>query len=89
MVDQPRRQRQEHELPVAELAVNMPTTRPRRATNQRVAMIAPSTRAVIPVPMPTTMPHSSTRCYICVITSASKSPETMSVIAAITIRRTP
>ncbi len=67
----------------------MPTTRPRRATNQRVAMIAPSTSAVMPVPMPTTIPHSTTRCHTCVIVSASSSPDTMKPIAAMTTRRTP
>jgi len=44
--------------PVAELAVSSPITNPRRVENQRVAMVAPSTRAVRPVPNPTTMPHS-------------------------------
>ena len=52
----------------------MPTTRPRRATNQRVATVAPSTSAVMPVPMPTTTPHSSTSCQTCVIASEATRP---------------
>ena len=48
--------------PVATLAVRMPTTRPRRASNQRAATVALSTSAVMPVPMPTTTPHSRINC---------------------------
>ena len=45
--------------PVALLAVSMPTTRPRRSANQRVATVAPRTSATMPVPRPTTTPQSA------------------------------
>ena len=62
--------------PVATLAVRMPTTRPRRATNQRAAIVAPSTSAVMPVPSPITTPHSSISCQTCVMNSDATRPET-------------
>ena len=61
--------------PVATLAVRMPTTRPRRATNQRAEIVAPSTSAVMPVPRPITTPHSSTRCQTCVMNSEATRAE--------------
>ena len=67
----------------------MPSTSPRRAVNQRVATIALSTSAVMPVPTPTTIPHSATSCQSRLIASASNKPETISAIAASTTRRTP
>ena len=74
--------------PVATLAVMMPTTSPRRATNQRVAMVAPSTSAVMPVPMPMTTPHSSISCQTFVMASEATSAETtMSCAASVTLRR--
>ncbi|MNW05236.1 hypothetical protein D3C71_2014540 [compost metagenome] len=48
--------------PVALLAVISPTTSPRRLSNQRVATVAPSTSAVMPVPTPSTTPQIATRC---------------------------
>ena len=75
--------------PVAVLAVSMPTTRPRRWTNQRVATVAPSTRAVIPVPRPTTIPHSRMSCHTSVIASEPTSPAMMNSRAALTTRLMP
>ena len=44
-------------------------TRPRRSANQRVATVAPSTSATIPVPKPTITPQSATSCQTSVIAS--------------------
>ena len=74
--------------PVATLAVRMPTTRPRRATNQRAAIVAPNTSAVIPVPIPMTTPHSNINCQTSVIASEASRPETTtSCAASVTLRR--
>ena len=66
---------------MAELAVSSPTTRPRERENQRVAIVAPSTSAVRPVPAPSTTPQSSTRCQTRVIASEARSPEAIRAIA--------
>jgi hypothetical protein len=42
--------------PLAVPAVNTPVTKPRRATNQRLATEAASTVAMQPEPMPTSTP---------------------------------
>ncbi len=60
--------------PVAELAVNTPMTRPRRAVNQRLATTAPSTSAVMPVPKPSTTPQRMNKCQSCVACVASAMP---------------
>ena len=74
--------------PVATLAVRMPTTRPRRAANQRAATVAPSTSAVMPVPRPITTPHSSINCQIFVMNSDATRPETTTSKAdSVTLRR--
>ncbi len=49
--------------PVAPAAVRMPITRPRRATNQRLAMVAAKTRAIDPVPTPTSRPQVISSCH--------------------------
>ena len=73
--------------PVATLAVRMPTTSPRRAANQRAAMVAPSTSAVMPVPMPITTPHSSINCQTFVMASEVTSAEaTTSSADSVTLR---
>ena len=73
---------------MATLAVRMPTTRPRRATNQRAAIVAPSTSAVMPVPSPITTPHSSIRCQTCVIASEATRPDTtINSANSVTLRR--
>ena len=66
--------------PVATLAVRMPTTRPRRAVNQRAATVAPSTSAVMPVPIPTTTPHSSISCQTFVMASEAPAPRPRSAM---------
>ena len=74
--------------PVATLAVRMPTTSPRRAANQRAAMVAPNTSAVMPVPMPITTPHSSINCQTFVMASDVTSAEaTISSADSVTLRR--
>ena len=74
--------------PVATLAVRMPTTSPRRAANQRAAIVAPRTSAVMPVPSPITTPHSNTNCQTCVIASDATRPDTtMSSADSVTLRR--
>ena len=74
--------------PVATLAVRMPTTSPRRAENQRAAIVAPNTSAVMPVPMPITTPQSSISCQTWLIASEARSPDmTISCAATVTLRR--
>ena len=75
--------------PVALLAVSMPTTRPRRSTNQRVAMVAPSTSATMPVPSPTRTPQSATSCQSWVMAIEARMPATTMPIAVTTTGRTP
>ena len=53
--------------PVALAAEKMPVTSPRWVWNHRLATIAPSTRAIAPVPMPMNTPQSSHSCHGCVI----------------------
>jgi hypothetical protein len=43
-------------------APNMPITRPRRVTNQRVATVAPNTPEMMPVPTPLTPPQRIANC---------------------------
>ena len=45
--------------PVEFAAVSSPTTSPRRATNQRLAIDAASTGATAPVAAPPTSPHTT------------------------------
>ena len=73
--------------PVALLAVSRPTARPRRAENQRVATVAPSTSAVMPVPRPTTTPHDSTNCQTTPIKIVPMMPATISATAKPTTAR--
>jgi hypothetical protein len=74
--------------PVATLAVRMPTTSPRRAANHRVATVAPSTSAVMPVPIPIKTPHSSIRCQTFVMASeASSAKTTINCAVSVTLRR--
>ena len=49
--------------PVALLAVRMPITVPRFVSNQRLTIVAPATRLMLPAPMPTMPPHSSKNCH--------------------------
>ena len=75
--------------PVAVLAASRPSTRPRRAVNQRLATVAPSTMAVMPVAKPTIRPQVSQSCQISVMNVASPSPAMMSASAVQTTARTP
>ncbi len=75
--------------PVALLAVSIPTTRPRRALNQRVATVAPSTSAVMPVPRPTTTPQNARRCQTSRIAIVPTMPIEISATAKATTARTP
>src|ERR1700742_673643 len=60
--------------PVALAAVSTPVTRPRRASNQRVATVATKPIEIEPVPMPTSTPHSSTSCQLAVMSTLSADP---------------
>jgi hypothetical protein len=75
--------------PVALLAVSRPTASPRRAENQRVATVAPSTSAVMPVPRPTTTPHDRTNCQRPPMTIVPRIPATTSATAKLTTARRP
>ena len=75
--------------PVELAAEKTPTTTPRCRTNQRLATIAPKTRASEPVPMPTAKPHNSHSCQALVITRVSPEPTATRASAAATTRRTP
>ena len=74
---------------MALLAVINPTISPRRAVNHRVATVAPSTSAVMPVPTPTTTPQSSISCQSSVMTSDPPMPSAISTSAVATTRRSP
>ncbi|MHC2737492.1 hypothetical protein ACVMFA_003263 [Bradyrhizobium liaoningense] len=53
-----------------------------------VAIVAPSTRAVMPVPIPITTPHSAMSCQTSVMPSESTSAETtISCATSVTLRR--
>ena len=71
------------------LAVNTPMTSPRRAANQRATTVAPSTRAVAPLPVPTTTPHSKISCQDRVISGVRATPYAMQPSAMSIVRRSP
>ena len=75
--------------PVANAAENTPVTSPRRATNQRLATIAPNTRAIAPAPTPTSRPQSAISCQAWVISRVSPEPVAISSSATATTRRMP
>ncbi len=54
-------------VPVAVEAVSRPSIRPRRATNQRLTTVAPSTMATAPEPKPAMTPQVATYCQACVM----------------------
>ena len=73
--------------PVAPLAVSRPITRPRRWTNQRLATIAPSAKAVEPVPNPTIRPQSRSSCQeACIAVVRLMAVATISSAATMTRR---
>ena len=75
--------------PVATLAVSMPSTRPRRCSNQRLATTAPSTRAISPEPRPSSTPHSRIRCQTSLICVDRPSPPATDSSAPAIIGRSP
>ena len=76
-------------VPVAVLADISPITRPRLVVNQRLAMVAPSTAAMLPVPMPETSPQVSIKCQGCVIHRLAAVEPDISASAPITVRLRP
>lgn len=75
--------------PVAWPAVRTPITRPRRWTNQRVAMVAASTRAIEPVPAPMRTPQKTMSCQEAVISTLPAAPRATSSSAVVMTRRRP
>ena len=75
--------------PVELAAENRPVTRPRWRTNHRLAMIAPKTSAMAPVPTPTGTPHRNHSCQADVITRVSPAPAETIASAIATTRRMP
>ena len=67
--------------PVAEPAVSTPLTRPRRATNHRLVMVATSAIDIDPVPTPTRTPQSITSCQASVMNTVSPLPAATRVSA--------
>jgi hypothetical protein len=75
--------------PVALAADRMPRTRPRRSSNQRLAMMAANTIEVTPVPVPTSTPHNSVSCHCARICVVNATDAHSSARAARITRRTP
>src|SRR5215213_5539822 len=75
--------------PVAPAAVRMPITRPRRATNQRLAMVAANTRAMDPVPTPTSSPQVISNCHPDWTKIVNPLPAATRTSATLTTRRIP
>ena len=75
--------------PAAAAELRMPITRPRFLVNQRVATVAASTFAAVPVPVPTTTPHSNISCQDSRMNVVSATPVPISVIDASISRRMP
>ena len=64
-------------------------TRPRRATNQRLATVEANTVAMQPEPTPTTTPHSRNSCHGSVIRVVPRAPSEMTARATTVTRRSP
>lgn len=75
--------------PVALAAVSTPVTRPRRCSNQRVAIVATNPIEIDPVPIPTSTPHSSTSCQLAVMVMLSAEPVVISNSDTVSTGRTP
>ena len=75
--------------PVALAAVSTPVTRPRRASNHRVATVATNPIEIEPVPTPTSTPHNRTSCQLAVIVTLSAEPVAISSSAADSTGRIP
>ena len=54
-----------------------------------MATVAPSTKAIMPLPTPTTIPQSRTSCHTSVITNEPARPAMIRSRAAVTTRRMP
>ena len=75
--------------PVAYAADRTPVTRPRRATNHRVATTAASGDDRQPVAAPMTTPQSSVSCQSALMPIVAAVPAAVAARAAATTRRTP
>src|SRR5208283_947433 len=75
--------------PLALPAVSSPTTRPRRATNQRLATAVARPTIPAPEPSPTSTPQVRYNCQISVTKPLSPAPMTSSTIEASTVRFNP
>ena len=75
--------------PVAPAAVRMPITRPRRATNQRLAMVAAKTKAMDPAPAPISSPQVINSCQPNWTKIVKPLPAATSARATVTTRRIP
>ena len=74
--------------PLAVAAVRAPVTRPRRATNHRLATVDAKTVAMQPDPTPTTTPQSRNSCHGSVIRVVPSAPSAMTIRAmTVTLRR--
>ena len=75
--------------PVAFAAVRIPVARPRRATNQRLAITAARVTDTAPVAVPFTNPQSRMNCHWVLIASVSADPAATIETAIKTQRRSP
>ena len=75
--------------PVALLAVNSPITVPRRFSNQRLTIVAPTTRPTQPVPRPVIRPQKSINSHGAVIAVESPAASESSRNAPAIVRRNP
>ena len=64
-------------------------TRPRRATNQRLATVEAKTVAMQPDPTPTTTPHSRNSCHGSVMRVVPRAPRAITTSATTVTRRRP
>ena len=74
---------------MAPAAVRTPITRPRRRTNQRLAMVAANTKAIEPVPRPISSPQVIINCQPWVITMVSPLPAATRIKARLVTKRIP
>jgi hypothetical protein len=76
-------------VPVATAPLSRPITKPRRATNQREAIIADNCIAVSPGAMPSSTPMPSQSCHFSVVIAAIARPTISKAPDSITMRRGP
>jgi len=70
-------------------AEKTPITVPRRCSNQRLAIVAPSARPIAPVPIPEARPQSRMSCQAAVMRMEANEETASSANATATTRRTP